>query len=177
MRITRRCTLISLSAIVSPNRLNPIMQRAKIDRSVPRATSVYDNGTVSYFPYKLYQVTPFELKKYRINNTLSCNDIKCVYLYLEWLLHAIKTYEILACDDAHATLEKIWPLSGVQPRMLLKHEEWKTYTVEKRQESKLSSIFFPPILDFNAFISQGKCVDGKNRKMIHQSHCPMNRKI
>ena len=44
MRITRRCTLISLSAIVSQNRLNPItmimimiMQRAKIDRSVRSA--------------------------------------------------------------------------------------------------------------------------------------------
>ena len=44
MRITRRCTLISLSAIVSPNRLNPITQRVKIDRSVRRALPVYDNG-------------------------------------------------------------------------------------------------------------------------------------
>ena len=40
MRITWRCTLISLSAIVSQNRLNPIMQRAKIDRSVRRALPV-----------------------------------------------------------------------------------------------------------------------------------------
>ena len=44
MRITRRCTLISLSAIVSQNRLNPIMQRAKIDKSVRRALPVNDNG-------------------------------------------------------------------------------------------------------------------------------------
>ena len=44
MRITRRCTLIFLSAIVSQNRLNPIMQRAKIDRSVRRALPVYDNA-------------------------------------------------------------------------------------------------------------------------------------
>ena len=36
MRITRRCSLISLSAIVRPNRINPIMQRAKINRSVRR---------------------------------------------------------------------------------------------------------------------------------------------
>ena len=43
LRITRRCTLISLSAIVSQNRLNPIMQRAKIDRSMRRALPVYDN--------------------------------------------------------------------------------------------------------------------------------------
>ena len=43
MRITLRCTLISLSAIVSQNRLNPIMQRAKIDRSVQRALPVYDS--------------------------------------------------------------------------------------------------------------------------------------
>ena len=38
MRITQRCTLISLSAIVSQNRLNRIMQWAKIDRSVRSAT-------------------------------------------------------------------------------------------------------------------------------------------
>ena len=43
MRITRQCTLITSSAIVSQNRLNPIMQRAKIDRSVRRALPVYDN--------------------------------------------------------------------------------------------------------------------------------------
>ena len=42
MRITWRCTLIS-SAIVSQNRLNPIMQRAKIDRSVRRTLPVYGN--------------------------------------------------------------------------------------------------------------------------------------
>ena len=33
-----------LSAIVSQNRLNPIMQRAKNDRSVLRALPVYDNA-------------------------------------------------------------------------------------------------------------------------------------
>ena len=44
MQITRRCTLIYLSAIVSQNRLTPIMQRAKIDRSVRRVLPVYDNG-------------------------------------------------------------------------------------------------------------------------------------
>ena len=44
MWITRRCTSIFLSAIVSQNRLNPIMQRAEIDRSVRRALPVYDNG-------------------------------------------------------------------------------------------------------------------------------------
>ena len=33
-----------LSAIVSKNRLNPIMQKAKNDRSVLRALPVYDNG-------------------------------------------------------------------------------------------------------------------------------------
>ena len=48
MRITRRCTLISLSAIVSRNRLNPRMQRAKIDMSVWRALSVYDNVVWSH---------------------------------------------------------------------------------------------------------------------------------
>ena len=32
-----------LSAIVSQNRLNPIMRRAKNDRSVLRALPVYDN--------------------------------------------------------------------------------------------------------------------------------------
>ena len=36
-----------LSAIVSQNRLNPIMQRAKNDRSVLRALPVYDNGRIS----------------------------------------------------------------------------------------------------------------------------------
>ena len=40
MRITRRCTLISFSSNFSQN---PIMQRAKIDRSVRRALPVYDN--------------------------------------------------------------------------------------------------------------------------------------
>ena len=44
MRITRRCTLIFLSAIVYPNRLNPIMQKAKNDRSVRRALPVYDHA-------------------------------------------------------------------------------------------------------------------------------------
>ena len=44
MRITRLRTLISLPAMFSQNRLNPIMQRAKNDRSVQRAISVYDNG-------------------------------------------------------------------------------------------------------------------------------------
>ena len=43
MRITRRRTLIYLSAIVSQNRLNPIVQRAKIDRLVRRALPGYDN--------------------------------------------------------------------------------------------------------------------------------------
>ena len=44
MRLTRRHTLISLSAIVSKNKINPIMQRAKIYRSVWRALPVYYNG-------------------------------------------------------------------------------------------------------------------------------------
>ena len=35
-----------LSAIVSQIRLNPIMQRAKNDRSVLRALPVYDNASV-----------------------------------------------------------------------------------------------------------------------------------
>ena len=48
MRIARRCTLISLSAIISQNRLNPVMQRAKIDRSVRRALPVYDNGDLPF---------------------------------------------------------------------------------------------------------------------------------
>ena len=43
MRITWRCTLIFLFAIVSQNLLNPIMQRAKIDRSVRTALPVYDS--------------------------------------------------------------------------------------------------------------------------------------
>ena len=48
MRIARRCTLISLSAIISQNWLNPVMQRAKIDRSVRRALPVYDNGDLPF---------------------------------------------------------------------------------------------------------------------------------
>ena len=36
-----------LTAIVSQNRLNPIMQRAKNDRSVLRALPVYDNDDVA----------------------------------------------------------------------------------------------------------------------------------
>ena len=38
-----------LSAIVSQNRLNPIMQRAKNDRSVLRALPLYDNAHSSGF--------------------------------------------------------------------------------------------------------------------------------
>ena len=36
-----------LSAIVSQNRLNPLMQMAKTDRSMLRAIPVYDNGRTS----------------------------------------------------------------------------------------------------------------------------------
>ena len=43
MRITRRCTLITLFDVFSQNWQNPIMQRAKNDRSVRRALLVYDN--------------------------------------------------------------------------------------------------------------------------------------
>ena len=49
MRITRRCTWISLSAIVSQNRLNPIMQRAKIDRSVRQWGRMWNSNVSVYF--------------------------------------------------------------------------------------------------------------------------------
>ena len=42
MQITRLCTLISLSAMISHNQLNLIMQRVKNDRSVQRGLPVYD---------------------------------------------------------------------------------------------------------------------------------------
>ena len=56
MRITRRCTLITLFDMFSQNWQNPIMQRAKNDRSVRRALPVYDNVIymAMYICYKHY---------------------------------------------------------------------------------------------------------------------------
>ena len=59
MRITRRCTLMSLSAIVSQNRLNSIMQRAKINRSVQSANCLRQCmtcGILGMFRYKKSEV-------------------------------------------------------------------------------------------------------------------------
>ena len=63
MQITLQCTSISLSTIISQNQLNPIMQRAKIDRSVRRGLPGYDNGCVPSFSYSNIMFATYNVHK------------------------------------------------------------------------------------------------------------------
>ena len=98
MRITGRCTLITLSGIVSKNRLNPIMQRAKIDRSVRKC---YLFTTMLHLwlksqpcrrtPYPVGHVGWRDIRSYGKSPQIYLNTFKlfCFYLSLKYSLKPV----------------------------------------------------------------------------------------
>ena len=96
-----------LSAIVSQNRLNPIMQRAKNDRAVLKALPVYDNGNLFVVsPFCSYYITgrPYAYGRsvwvysYGQDKNLNWfetdNDHSAPWISWYWTLHVIRSLTI-----------------------------------------------------------------------------------